>query len=590
MQVAARYTLLGIVGDGAMGTVHKAWDEGERRLVAIKFLHPHLRRQPGAIERFRREAALQATLRHPHVVAVYDFIDGPEVTGLVMEHVDGLALDRVIAKGVPDLPVEWIGTVMVQVLSALGFAHARGLVHRDVKPSNILVKTSGQPVAKIADFGIARMVDGTSLTTTGCTMGTLAFMAPEQFTAPRRVDARSDIYAVGATLYLLLTGQPPFGDDSRCGLIHRILNEPPPWPGEARPDLSPEVAAVAVRAMAKSPADRFQTCEEMAAAVRASTGMRHLPASVGARVARWQASWSRPALLAGGLGVLTFLAVAGASGLWAGRGPTLGSQPIEVSDRRAIGTADGTVDGRYAAQVAPPPVGDAPDVPHQWSEESGQLTVENELQRIVISDPWPTPDAGVGPGLDRPWPVPPTPMPPSADPPASAAPGTRSTVELRAGTMLRARSLRNLTSDQASEGESIHFRLSAPVVVEGEVVVEQGALLQGAVTSVTRGGSVKTQAHITIRFVSLNTTDGAVVSLDAPEVSVYGPQPETPKRLAGNGLLGGLIGGLMGGKQGVMDGAAMGLASTPIVRSVATIEAGEEVIITLSRPIALVVR
>ncbi len=272
MQRIAHYDLIEVLGDGGMGTVWKARDPRFDRLVAIKLLHPHLVRSPGVIERFKMEAVIQAKLQHPHIVNVYDFVHEGDVAAIVMEHVEGQALDAVIAgRHGQSLPVPWCVEIMEQVLAAMGAAHDQGLVHRDLKPSNILVRSlSTGPHAKVTDFGIARVVGSERLrTATGATMGTLSYMSPEHVRSPKYVDARSDIYALGVVLFELVTGHLPHEADTEFELMAQIVSTPAKRAIMVAPGIPRALDAVIQRALAKEPADRFQDCDAMRRALGA---------------------------------------------------------------------------------------------------------------------------------------------------------------------------------------------------------------------------------------------------------------------------------------------------------------------------------
>jgi serine/threonine-protein kinase len=264
MTSIGHYELLSVLGDGGMGTVYKARDPRFDRTVAIKVLHAHIRREPGVAERFRTEAVIQAKLQHPHIVTVLDFVDDGERLAIVQEFVAGQPLDELLrTKGAQ--PSGWAARVLDQVAGALGHAHAQGLVHRDVKPSNILIaELDGQPLAKVTDFGIAKVLGTEKLrTATGAKMGTLAYMAPEHIRSPNLVDARSDIYALGAVLYEMLTGRPAFEAETEYGLMEAILRQEVSTPSAVEPSVPSVLDAVVQRAMAKDPPVRFQSCADM---------------------------------------------------------------------------------------------------------------------------------------------------------------------------------------------------------------------------------------------------------------------------------------------------------------------------------------
>src|SRR3954468_22976182 len=204
--IAGRYELEELVGKGGMSTVYRAKDRLLERTVAIKLLHEHFSRDEDYVERFRREARAVARLSHPNIVTVIDRGEDAGRQFIVFEYIDGENLKQLVEREGP-LPVADALELALGVARGLAFAHEQGLVHRDVKPQNVLLNGDGRP--KVTDFGIARSLDVAGVTQTGTVMGTSHYMAPEQASG-RRVDAQSDVYSFGAVLYELLTGEVPF--------------------------------------------------------------------------------------------------------------------------------------------------------------------------------------------------------------------------------------------------------------------------------------------------------------------------------------------------------------------------------------------
>ncbi|MFE3292730.1 serine/threonine-protein kinase [Rhodococcus sp. NPDC059234] len=257
-----RYRLQELIGEGGMGQVYKAHDTATDRVVALKVLPAHLAADSEFRERFRREARVTAALREPHVVPIHDFgeIDGRLY--LDMRLIEGADVRSILSRYGP-MPVAVAVSVVDQVAAALDAAHADGLVHRDVKPSNILV--SARNFAYLIDFGIARVGGEAGLTGTGATMGTLAYMAPERFTAGHG-DARSDVYALACVLHECLTGMPPFPGDSPEQQLSAHLAGQPPRPSAGGVPVPVGFDAVVARGMAKDPADRYPSAGALAAA------------------------------------------------------------------------------------------------------------------------------------------------------------------------------------------------------------------------------------------------------------------------------------------------------------------------------------
>jgi serine/threonine-protein kinase len=260
-----RYELGRLIGAGGMADVYEGHDRLLGRQVALKIPHPQLARDPSFLARFRREATMAASLTHPGVVAVYDSGQDDGVSYMVMEYVEGATLAAVLrAEGAfePGRAAD----LAIAVCSALGAAHAKGLIHRDVKPSNIMLARDGR--VKVMDFGVARTLTS-SMTLTGSVgiVGTAKYMSPEQARGAA-VDGRSDLYSLGVCLYECLSGRPPFEGDSPVAIATRhVYAAPPPLRG-LRPDLQPAYETVTARAMAKDPANRYQTAAELAEDLR----------------------------------------------------------------------------------------------------------------------------------------------------------------------------------------------------------------------------------------------------------------------------------------------------------------------------------
>jgi serine/threonine protein kinase len=263
--IAERYELLELIGRGGMSTVWKAHDRLLDRTVAIKVLHEQFTQDEEYVERFRREARSVAQLSHPNIVTVIDRGEDQGRQYIVFECVEGENLKQLIERTGP-LPVRDALLLALQMARALGFAHDRGLIHRDVKPQNVLLNEDGQ--AKMTDFGIARSVDVEGVTITGTVLGTSEYIAPEQARG-QRVDALTDVYSLGVVLYELLTGSVPFQGENFVAVALRHVNEPAPSVLERRPDCPPRVGLAIERAMAKRPEDRFESMSELVAELEA---------------------------------------------------------------------------------------------------------------------------------------------------------------------------------------------------------------------------------------------------------------------------------------------------------------------------------
>ncbi|MEU7001505.1 Stk1 family PASTA domain-containing Ser/Thr kinase [Nonomuraea sp. NPDC046570] len=274
--LGGRYELDGVVGRGGMAEVYRARDIRLDRIVAIKTLRADLARDHTFQARFRREAQSAASLNHPAVVAVYDtgedVSEGAPVPYIVMEFVDGRTLRDLLRADRRLLP-ERATELVDGILRALDYSHRGGIVHRDIKPANVMITRAGD--VKVMDFGIARaMADSAAtMTQTAQVIGTAQYLSPEQARG-ERVDARSDIYSTGCVLYELLTGQPPFTGDSPVAIAYQHVREEPIPPSQIDPEIPQWADAIVLKAMAKDPAQRYQSAGEMRADIqRAMSGM-----------------------------------------------------------------------------------------------------------------------------------------------------------------------------------------------------------------------------------------------------------------------------------------------------------------------------
>jgi serine/threonine-protein kinase len=367
-----RYELIAEIGRGGMGVVYRAYEAALDRTIALKVLAPELADQPGFVARLRREAISAARLRHPNIALLYEFGQADDTAFLAMEYLPGRSLRQLLEDG--PLPAERALGILDQIAQALDYAHSMGIVHRDVKPSNILVSPADQ--AMLIDFGLAEVSECTLLTADSAVLGTPHYMAPEQ-AAGRGVGERGDQYALAAVAYEMLTGVPPFHGRAATAVVHAHIYELPPPPTERRPALPVAVNGVLLRALAKQPLDRYPSLADFIAALRAALA----PAPV--LRPRW--STRRRVMLAGALGLaltmivlLVMLLVRGSGGstvlrdtvrgaertgvplarqiIWAHSAePNLigGPAPVAADDTLVVGTLDGQVQGIQASSGEP---------------------------------------------------------------------------------------------------------------------------------------------------------------------------------------------------------------------------------------------
>src|SRR5437868_7363334 len=253
-----RYRILRKLGTGGMANVYLAEDEVLGRRVAIKILNDRHAGDDQFVERFRREAKNAASLSHPNIVSIYDRGEAEGTYYIAMEYLDGRSLKELIVARGP-APIHLAVDYARQVLAAIRFAHRNGIVHRDIKPHNVLVDAEGR--LKVTDFGIAR-AGASQMTEAGSIIGTAQYLSPEQAKgAP--VDQTSDLYSLGVVLYELLTGTVPFTGDTPVEIAMKHLSATPQPPSRLRPDVPPDLDAIVLRALAKDPHDRYASAEQM---------------------------------------------------------------------------------------------------------------------------------------------------------------------------------------------------------------------------------------------------------------------------------------------------------------------------------------
>ena len=266
--VGGRYKIEELLGQGGMSAVYKATDPNLRRVVAVKMIHAHLSDNPEFVRRFEEEAAAVAQLRHPNIVQVYDYNDQNNVYFMVLEFVPGETLQarlRRLSEAGRRIPLPEAVKYTAQVCDALDYAHERNIVHRDVKPANVMLNVQGEAI--LTDFGIAKILGGQQHTATGAVIGTALYMSPEQIRG-ERLDERTDIYSLGVVLFEMVDGAPPFEADSAMSLLMMHLNDPVPDLRNYRQDVPDELVRIIEKALAKDRNRRYQKASEMATDLR----------------------------------------------------------------------------------------------------------------------------------------------------------------------------------------------------------------------------------------------------------------------------------------------------------------------------------
>ncbi len=281
------YRIIEKIGSGGMGVVYKAVDTQLDRVVAVKALNPELSGNPALLERFRGEARAQAQLNHPNLATLYAFLVVDDAAYMVMEFVDGETLHQMVLRNGPIASSEAV-PLFRQALAGIGCAHRAGIIHRDIKPSNIMLNREG--IVKVMDFGLAKVTGDHGVTKTGVRLGTAYYMSPEQILM-KKVDVRSDIYSLGATLYEVLTGRAPFHADSEFEILNDHVNTDPPPLTRLHPQIPSGVEHAVLKALAKNPDQRFQSAEQFSAALEhpeefylAATAMDEAPVVVEQRI------------------------------------------------------------------------------------------------------------------------------------------------------------------------------------------------------------------------------------------------------------------------------------------------------------------
>ena len=267
MLIAGRYEIRSHIATGGMASVFKTWDHRVERIVAIKVLRSLDKSDLRAVERFRREARAAAALAHPNAVTIYDFVEEMGQYFLVMEYIPGPTLKQVIGQQ-HQLPAREVLDIAAQVCAVLQVAHIRGFIHRDIKPQNIMLTSSGTGnLVKLTDFGIVRVVEDAGLTNSGIVLGTADYLSPEQARG-ETLTASSDLYSLGVVMFEMLAGRPPFLGPTAVSIAMQHASTNPPSLLQFNPKVPPAAERIVMQALEKEPEDRFNSAVEMQYALR----------------------------------------------------------------------------------------------------------------------------------------------------------------------------------------------------------------------------------------------------------------------------------------------------------------------------------
>ena len=382
MKKIGKYEIVDVLGKGAMGIVYKARDPDIGREVAVKAIHFDAVREAAereeVIKRFMQEGRAAGRLNHPNIVTIYDVGREGDLTYIVMQHVPGQNLQKLMDTGRSFTPEE-TGALMLPLLRAVDYAHQNGVVHRDIKPGNVVIDPEGVP--HLADFGVAKTAAST-LTLAGTALGTPGYISPEQLKG-QVADGRSDIFSLGILLYVLLTGREPFAGKKLSTVMHRIVHDEAPPPSSLKPGLPAGWDVVVGRAMAKNPQDRYQSCAEMAAALDSLAKSDASTLTVKLREAdreKEKRGRGRLAALVTGLVLLILGAAAAAVFIF------------RVFEKSRPAQAEGRTSPPVVTPAAPPPPADPPDplasklATLQESFERGSFEETTRLAKDILAE------------------------------------------------------------------------------------------------------------------------------------------------------------------------------------------------------------
>lgn len=598
------------LGEGGMGTVYRGLEVNLDRLVAIKVLNADVSRDASIGERFRAEARAQAHLNHTNIATLYNFLISQGTAMMVMEYIDGESFQQMVDRRGP-IPAQEIVPLFKQALLGLGAAHRMGIVHRDIKPSNIMLNKSG--IVKVMDFGIAKAMGGSrGLTRTGIQVGTVFYMSPEQVKG-ERVDIRSDIYALGVTLYEMLTAHVPFSANSDFQVLSDHVNTAPPLPTKFYPYIPKGVENIVLKALEKSPDDRFQTVEEFGAALEhpeswesylpksnAVIAPAPAPASADTEKTRLPSSVSIPLPVSSAAP-----AVPAQQPVQEAAAPEPVAPSPQAKSRKPLPLAPKWIAVAAAAlllvvssfaymALRPKPVPPqrakttiAETTPRQDSSSPGPIVPRAADNQTPSNLPELTPAAVAPPAQEaattdgvsnntatrrhRPnqSPADTTPTAPMHDdtttPPPAPAPVVApaiTQVTIPAATSITVRLIGAIDGDNAQPGQVFAASVDSAVMVNGQLVIPRFANAQVRLIAASKAGRFKGNAKLDLALASF-TVQGRRYNVESAiyEAAAGGRGKRTGKFAGLGGAFGAVVGGIEHGGKGLVEGAAAGSAA-----------------------------
>ena len=545
----AGYQITEKLGEGGMGVVYKAVDLSLDRVVALKALTAELAKNPELEQRFRAEARAQASLNHVNLATLYAFLVEGDSAWMVMEFIEGQTFAGMIQQRGPIPSTESV-PLFRQALLGLGYAHRMGIVHRDIKPGNIMVNRQG--IVKVMDFGIAKVLGNRGMTKTGTMVGTAWYMPPEQV-MNRGVDIRSDIYALGVTLYEMLSGRVPFDGDSDYQVMTAQVNTPPPPPTQFYPYIPRGVANAVLKALEKDPSARFQTTEEFGAALENPGEPGWVPGAVAvpgmAAVAPVAAGPVHAAM--GNTAPLT------QPGFVAPPPPAGFSWTVPRLALLGLGLVilAGAAVFLKVHSFAPKPAGGlvAPITGNANSSNGSQAQVDIPSVQV--------PGGGVPPtnASHSTGGIPPSASTNQQQPPPPPQPPAPSELIIPAGTTVSVRTMTPIDSGRSFRGQKLTASIDAPLMAGGTVVVPRGANAQLEVVNAISSGHFKGRAELQLRLVAMSVRGQFRLVRSDIFLREGSLREKTSAAVVGGAAaVGGAIGGMFHKRKGAAEGAAAG--------------------------------